>query len=319
MSEAQAAGPDTAGIPGTSEGDPTLGTGSGGSGGTAHPGQRGSETGESGVPGSGSAGGTDAGAAPNVLAAVGVVPAVAAPISSGPASSSSVIDAEEVGDKAPGDAAADEDFDEDDADLDDDDDDDEGDQDEDDAADAEAAGDGEGTGRTGGRSSRVKRGAESLRQLEEEGEVAADYLEELLDIVDLDGDIDIDVENGRASVAVVAEGAADRELRKLVGPRGEVLEALQELSRLAVQARTGDRSRLMLDVAGFRAARRRALEDVGARACQEVQRSGAPVRLEPMTAFERKVVHDVVADAGLVSESEGEEPNRRVVVFPSAP
>jgi spoIIIJ-associated protein len=158
-----------------------------------------------------------------------------------------------------------------------------------------------------------------LRRLEEEGEIAADYLEELLDIVDLDGDIDIDVENGRASVAVVAEPGAERDLRRLVGGHGEVLESLQELSRLAVQAKTGDRSRLMLDVAGFRAARRRTLEDVAGRACQEVQRTGAPLRLEPMTAFERKVVHDVVAKSGLVSESEGEEPGRRVVVHPAGP
>ena len=162
------------------------------------------------------------------------------------------------------------------------------------------------------------KGKESIRRLEEEGEVAADYLEELLDIVDLDGDIDIDVENGRASVAIVAEGGSDRELRKLVGPRGEVLEALQDLSRLAVQAKTGERSRLMLDVAGFRAARRRALEEQAARACQEVQRTNQPVRLEPMSAFERKVVHDVVAESGLVSESEGEDPSRRVVVFPAS-
>jgi len=156
-----------------------------------------------------------------------------------------------------------------------------------------------------------------LRRLEEEGEVAADYLEELLDIVDLDGDIDIDVENGRASVAIVAEGALERDLKRLVGGRGEVLEALQELTRLAVQARTGERSRLMLDIAGFRAARRRALEDVAARACQEVKRTSEPMRLDPMSAFERKVVHDAVAEAGLRSESEGEEPGRRVVILPA--
>ena len=157
----------------------------------------------------------------------------------------------------------------------------------------------------------------SIRRLEEEGEVAADYLEELLDIADLDGDIDIDVENGRASVAIVGEDGTDRELRRLVGSRGEVLEALQELSRLAVQARTGERSRMMLDIAGFRAARRRKLEDLAARACQDVERTGEAMRLEPMTAFERKVVHDVVADAGLVSESEGEDPGRRVVIHPA--
>jgi spoIIIJ-associated protein len=154
----------------------------------------------------------------------------------------------------------------------------------------------------------------SLRRLEEEGEVAADYLEELLDIADIDGDIDIDVENGRASVGIVAESSADRSLRLLVGSNGEVLEALQELTRLAVQAATGERSRLMLDVAGFRASRRRTLEGVAARACQEVQRSGEPCHLDPMSAFERKVVHDVVADAGLVSESEGEDPHRHVVI-----
>jgi len=157
-------------------------------------------------------------------------------------------------------------------------------------------------------------GKPALRRLEEEGEVAADYLEELLDIADVDGDIDIDVENGRAAVAIVAEGSADRSLRRLVGPHGEVLEALQELTRLAVQASTGERSRLMLDIAGHRASRRRALEDLAARACQDVRRSGEPVRLAPMTAFERKVVHDVVAEAGLVSESEGQDPNRRVVI-----
>ena len=164
---------------------------------------------------------------------------------------------------------------------------------------------------------RRARGRVSLRRLEEEGEVAADYLEELLDIADLDGDIDIDVENGRASVAIVTESGNERELRGLVGGQGEVLEALQELARLAVQAKTGERSRLMLDVAGYRAGRRRALEDVAARAATEVRRTGEPVRLEPMNAFERKVVHDAVAEAGLRSESEGVEPARRVVVLPA--
>ncbi len=161
-----------------------------------------------------------------------------------------------------------------------------------------------------GRVDRVKR-------LEQEGDIAADYLEELLDIADLDGDIDIDVENGRASVAIVTESGRDRELRGLVGPRGEVLEALQELARLAVQAKTGERSRLMLDVAGYRAGRRRTLEELAARAVGEVRRAGEPVRLEPMNAFERKVVHDAVAEAGLASESEGVEPSRFVVVLPT--
>jgi spoIIIJ-associated protein len=153
-------------------------------------------------------------------------------------------------------------------------------------------------------------------RLEEEGEVAADYLEELLDIADLDGDIDIDVENGRAAVSIVADPVATRSLRKLVGSDGEVLEALQELTRLAVQTRTGERSRLMLDVAGFRAGRRSELEALAGRAVGEVRRTGERLRLDPMSPFERKVVHDAVAAAGLASESEGEEPQRRVVVLP---
>jgi spoIIIJ-associated protein len=156
----------------------------------------------------------------------------------------------------------------------------------------------------------------SVRDLEEEGEVAADYLEELLDIVDVDGDIDIDVENGRASLAIVAEGTSDRSLRRLVGANGEVLEALQELTRLAVQASTGERSRLMLDVAGHRAHRRKVLTEAAIKACDEVKASGKPLALDPMSAFERKIVHDVVADAGLNSESEGVDPSRHVVILP---
>jgi spoIIIJ-associated protein len=158
----------------------------------------------------------------------------------------------------------------------------------------------------------------SVRDLEEEGEVAADYLEELLDIVDVDGDIDIDVENGRASLAIVAEGGSDRSLRRLVGVNGEVLEALQELTRLAVQASTGERSRLMLDVAGHRAQRRKVLTDRATQACQEVKATGKSLSLEAMSAFERKIVHDVVAGAGLESESEGVDPNRHVVILPAA-
>jgi len=165
-------------------------------------------------------------------------------------------------------------------------------------------------------SSRSSRG--SIRDLEEEGEVAADYLEELLDIVDLDGDIDIDVENGRPSLAIVAEGSNDRSLRRLVGSNGEVLEALQELTRLAVQASTGERSRLMLDVAGHRAQRRKVLTEKASKACEQVKSSGKALSLEAMTAFERKIVHDVVADAGLNSESEGVDPNRHVVILPAS-
>ena len=148
--------------------------------------------------------------------------------------------------------------------------------------------------------------------LEKEGDVAADYLEGLLDIADLDGDIDIDVEGNRAMVSVVEASAG--ELGHLVGPDGKVLDALQELTRLAATRETGERSRLMLDVAGFRAARRAELVALAQEAIAEAQRTAAPVRMEPMTPFERKVVHDAVAEAGLVSESEGDEPARRVVV-----
>ncbi|MBA0052819.1 single-stranded DNA-binding protein [Streptomyces sp. AJS327] len=154
-----------------------------------------------------------------------------------------------------------------------------------------------------------------LSRLEQEGEIAADYLEGLLDIADLDGDIDMDVETDRAAVSIVSEGSG-RDLQKLVGRDGEVLEALQELTRLAVHRETGDRSRLMLDIAGFRARKRAELAKVGAEAAEEAKSTGQPVKLQPMTPFERKVVHDAIKEAGLRSESEGEEPERRVVVLP---
>ena len=150
-----------------------------------------------------------------------------------------------------------------------------------------------------------------VAQLEREGDIAADYLEALLDIADLDGDIDMDVEGDRAMVAIV--GA---KLTQLVGPNGKVLDALQELTRLAVTQQTGDRSRLMLDVAGHRAARREQLTELGMAACDRAKADGSAVKLEPMTPFERKIVHDAVAAAGLKSESEGDEPNRYVVVVP---
>ncbi|MFI5630488.1 protein jag [Streptomyces sp. NPDC051664] len=168
---------------------------------------------------------------------------------------------------------------------------------------------------TEGTTSTAAEGSDTLTRLEQEGEIAADYLEGLLDIADLDGDIDMDVEADRAAVSIISESA--RELQKLVGRDGEVLEALQELTRLAVHRETGDRSRLMLDIAGFRAKKREVLAELGAKAADEVKQTGEPVRLDPMTPFERKVVHDAVAAAGLRSESEGEEPQRFVVVLPA--
>jgi spoIIIJ-associated protein len=156
-------------------------------------------------------------------------------------------------------------------------------------------------------------GGSSLQErLENEGDIAADYLEELLDIADLDGDLDMDVEGERAIVSVV--GA---DLAQLVGERGEVLEALQELTRLAVYRETGDRSRLMLDISGHRAEVRRQLEELAAATAIQVKETGERVALKAMTPFERKVVHDAVAAAGLTSESEGVEPRRYVVVLPA--
>jgi spoIIIJ-associated protein len=152
----------------------------------------------------------------------------------------------------------------------------------------------------------------SQADLELESEIAADYIEGLLDVADLDGDIDMDVEGERAFVSVV--GAT---LDELVGKRGEVLEALQELTRLAVHRQTGNRTRMMLDVGGYRQRRRAELAETGRDAADEVKRTGEPKRLWPMNPFERKVVHDAVAAAGLRSESEGEEPDRRVVVLPA--
>ena len=149
-----------------------------------------------------------------------------------------------------------------------------------------------------------------LALLEREGDIAADYLEALLDIADLDGDIDIDVEGSRAAVSIV--GA---DLSKLVGEDGATLEALQELTRLAVTRETGARSRLMLDIGGHRARRREELTELGRQTAQTVKETGEAARLAPMTPFERKVVHDAVAEVdGVHSESEGEEPQRRVVV-----
>lgn len=145
-----------------------------------------------------------------------------------------------------------------------------------------------------------------------EGDAAADYLEQLLDIVDYDGDIDLDVENDRAVVAIVGS-----DLSALVGPDGSTLDALQELTRLAVQQATGVRSRLMLDISGHRQNRRKQLAVLAERAAQTVVDTREAVRLAPMNPFERKVVHDSISGFdGVRSESEGDEPNRRVVVHP---
>ncbi len=159
------------------------------------------------------------------------------------------------------------------------------------------------------------RPAAKVADLEREGEVAADFLETLLDIADLDGDIDVDVDGDRAAVSIV-DSDEGRVPRRLVGQDGKVLDALQELTRLAVQSATGERSRLMLDVAGHRAERRSTLVEVARTVIERVKASGEKAALDPMTAFERKVVHDEVLAAGLASESDGVEPTRFVVILP---
>lgn len=155
-----------------------------------------------------------------------------------------------------------------------------------------------------------------VADLEREGEVAADFLETLLDIADLDGDIDVDVDGDRAAVSIV-DSEEGRVPRRLVGQDGKVLEALQELTRLAVQSATGERSRLMLDVAGHRAERRSTLVELARTVIEQVKATGEKAALDPMTAFERKVVHDEVLAAGLSSESDGVEPRRYVVILPA--
>jgi spoIIIJ-associated protein len=157
-----------------------------------------------------------------------------------------------------------------------------------------------------------KKGAKTVAKLEEEGDIAADYLEGLLDIADLDGDIDIDVENDRAAVAILGG-----KLTHLIGQGGDVLDALQELTRLAVQTSTGDRSRLMLDIEGFRSNRKAELKTLAEKMAEKAKSSGEEIRLDAMNAFERKVIHDTIQELGLSSESEGEDPNRFVVIFPN--
>ena len=154
---------------------------------------------------------------------------------------------------------------------------------------------------------------ENVNRLDEEGDVAADYLEELLDIADIDGDIDIEVRNGRTYISIEADGE-DHGLDSLVGDDGEVLEALQELARLAVLSATENRSRLVLDINGYRRGRTVELSKIAQDAVDRVKNDGGRVALAPMSAYERKIVHDAVAELGFVSESEGEGTRRHIVV-----
>lgn len=152
----------------------------------------------------------------------------------------------------------------------------------------------------------------SIDQLNEEADIAADYLEGLLDIADYEGDIEMGVRNNRPMIQIVAD---DTDIKRLIGRNGEVVDALQQLSRLAVQQKTGDKSHLIVDVDGFLKRKRQKLRDLALDAVDEVRETGESVDLKPMNSFERKIVHDVVRDEGLRSRSHGEEPHRYVTVY----
>lgn len=153
----------------------------------------------------------------------------------------------------------------------------------------------------------------TIEQLNDEADIAADYLEGLLDVLDYEGDIEMGVRNGRAVVQIVADD--DTDIRNLTGKDGEVVEALQRLTRLAVQQKTGDRSRLILDVDGFLKKKRAGLNEIAMDAIDEARSTGEPVDLDPMNSFERKIVHDVARTEGMKSRSHGEEPHRYVTVY----
>ncbi|GAA1498903.1 protein jag [Paeniglutamicibacter kerguelensis] len=155
---------------------------------------------------------------------------------------------------------------------------------------------------------------DAVNSIEEEGDIAADYLEELLDIADLDGDIDIEVRGGRTYISIVGETEDEKALQRLVGANGEILDSLQELTRLAVLTATGNRSRLVLDITGYRQGRTGELKSIAEAAVQKVRETGEEVPLEPMSAYERKLVHDFVAALGMHSESDGEGSRRHIVV-----
>ena len=150
----------------------------------------------------------------------------------------------------------------------------------------------------------------SIAQLEEEGDIAADYIEELLDICDLDGDIDIDARNGRAYVSVNAGDGANLNLLS----KPDTVSALQELTRLAVQTKTGAFSRLILDIGGSRDIRRGELAGLVTRAIERIEAGAAEAALPPMSSYERKLVHDLVSEHGFHSESRGEGADRHTVI-----
>ncbi len=155
-----------------------------------------------------------------------------------------------------------------------------------------------------------RRAEPTVEQLEQEGDIAADFLEGLLDIADIDGDLDLDVRGGRAYVSVEADGGDS--LRVLSDP--DTVQAVQELTRLAVQAKTGRFSRLILDIGGSRDTRERQLEILVDRAVARLDDGASQASLPAMSSYERKLVHDIVAAKGLISESYGEGADRHTVI-----
>ena len=153
----------------------------------------------------------------------------------------------------------------------------------------------------------------TIEQLNEEADVAADYLEGLLDIADYEGDIEMGVRNHRPTVQIVADD--DTDIKHLIGKDGEVVDALQQLTRLAVQQKIGERSHLIVDVDGFLRRKREHLREQALDVIDEVRETGDPVNMKPMNSFERKIVHDMVREEGLKSRSHGEEPHRYVTVY----
>lgn len=144
----------------------------------------------------------------------------------------------------------------------------------------------------------------------EEGDVAADYIEELLDICDLDGDLEIETRDGRSYITVTAE--EDSNLKKLSRP--DVVTALQELTRVAVQTKLKGSTRLILDIAGSRDLREQELSDIVDRSIEKLELGSVKVSLPPMSSYERKLVHDMVAAKGYTSESEGEGAGRHTTI-----
>ena len=147
-------------------------------------------------------------------------------------------------------------------------------------------------------------------ELEKEGEIAADFIEEFLDLADLDGDLEIEFKQERVYLTVDSEGESN--LGKVSDP--ETVNAIQEITRLAVQSKTGEMSRLILDIAGSRDAKAKQIKDLVEKTLAKLEETDKDQHLKPMSSYDRKLVHDMVAEAGMVSESEGQGRDRHIVI-----